>query len=85
MEYKKWRRELDDLFLNAYKRGASNFSAPIVWGLIFEGLDKDLFHQWRDVYDKTDEGIEKLMQTLKLHFSEVLVQNFCQTCLASNS
>ena len=71
LEYKKWRRELDDLFLNAYKRGASNFSAPIVWGLIFEGLDKDLFHQWRDVYDKTDEGIEKLMQKLDKRYNDV--------------
>ena len=71
LDYKKWKKELDDLFLNAYKRGASNFSAPIVWGLIFESLDKDLFHQWKDVYDKTDEGIDKLLQKLEKRYNDV--------------
>ena len=71
LEYKKWKKELDDLFLNAYKRGASNFSAPIVWGLIFESLDKDLFYQWKDVYDKTDEGIDKLLQKLEKRYNDV--------------
>ena len=71
LEYKKWKRELDDLFLNAYKRGASNFSPPIVWGLIFDALDKDLFHQWKDVYDKTDEGIDKLLKKLEKRYNNV--------------
>ena len=71
LEYKKWKKEIEDLFFNAYKRGASNFSAPIVWGLIFESLDKDLFHQWKDVYDKTDEGIDKLLQKLEKRYNDV--------------
>ena len=63
--YKRWRREIDDLFLDKYFKDSTNTPAPLIWNLLYRSLDKKITYDWADTYDKTHEGITQILQKLE--------------------
>ena len=65
LAYKRWRREIDDLFLDKYFKDSTGTPAPLIWNLLHRSLDKKITYDWGDTYDKTHEGITQILQKLE--------------------